>query len=1127
MPGISLADTVLRNIPGGYVTQHLITLRMIKIVYITCFFSLAGSLYSLAATTDPFKSFNLLNARLQEMCEAGMYSEALPIAETTTWYSVSLFGNYSSNTAFLSHLLATLYYCNERYADAIHIFTNTITVFKYLGLTNTPTYAECLNNVGEAYRILGAYAQAESSHVASLRLRRAAYPSNNSPVIHSLNNLGEVYRLEGKYQRAEEAFLEGIRLAAVNSSNVALESVLRNNLAFLLRETGRYGEAEIQYRCILDMLTNSTAGLQEESAAVFNDLAILEHDKGAFYTAKDLYLEALTLYTNSTGLTSRHAAGVYKNIGGLYTSQALYSDAESCYYKAYTIYTNLFGPDHIRCAGLLNDLAVLYRIKGDYQAAELFYDNILGIRLAVLGSDHPTVGHTYNNMARLFSYQNKYEKATRYFSLALQVLTHAFGTNHPDIAVCYNNLGEVDYAAKLYSSALIHHQTAYLLFTNFFGTNHLQVASVLHNIGNSFMQMTNYISAESAYMRSLSIRKDFLGVSHPLTVETMQQLARLYSLMGRHFDAVNYYENALNNYENASLYAGGELYSHRFRAYQRTLCSEYLDLLHCLLTNGIYDAETVCEKFLYATELARSRGLLDQLLNSSARFSCGLPDEAVTAEENLRYQIRALNEQIDHYLLLPDSPNKKEVVSALTLNRSRILFQYKELLQTFTVRYPRFMELRQPTPVSIHDLTTAILHSNEMMVSYWVGDTRLYACLLSSQGNRFYSYPATKENIAGRVAAYRSVLESYEPFSGVPEYKLAAYGLYKVLLEPCRPFIDASNCDVLYFVSHDVLAQIPFEPLICSLDGSSFRDLEYLFNSYSCMYIPSARALAMIRSDIKSGRYSRTGLPSGCFFGDPLYTVSQAQQATEIRGIKQSYDLNSGVKDAIHSIQSHMPEKKLVTRIFGINQNDLALIVPLPSTRKEVESISELLQKNHYSVNSLLGPDANETILKKLSISNELHNARFVHFATHGILPGYISGITEPCLVLSIYGDSQNDGFLKMSEIFGLKLQADMVTLSACQTGAIDKDSRSEGLSGFAQAFFYAGTPRLTVALWNIEDKSTYQLMTKFYANILNPYDSSHYISALNNAKKSLLHSRKFTHPFFWSSFIILGEWNM
>ena len=168
---------------------------------------------------------------------------------------------------------------------------------------------------------------------------------------------------------------------------------------------------------------------------------------------------------------------------------------------------------------------------------------------------------------------------------------------------------------------------------------------------------------------------------------------------------------------------------------------------------------------------------------------------------------------------------------------------------------------------------------------------------------------------------------------------------------------------------------------------------------------------------------------------------------------------------------------------------------------------------------------AMETKVKELSKSGELKNSRYIHFATHGLLAGE-KGLSEPCLVLSIYGDKDNDGFLKMSEIFGLQLDADMVVLSACQTGLIKETAEQNiGVSGLARAFFYAGTPRLTVTLWSIGDEGTPELMQDYYKRLGNKKEKDSTLKALNQAKLKMINGKKHSHPFFWAPFILVGEW--
>ena len=159
-----------------------------------------------------------------------------------------------------------------------------------------------------------------------------------------------------------------------------------------------------------------------------------------------------------------------------------------------------------------------------------------------------------------------------------------------------------------------------------------------------------------------------------------------------------------------------------------------------------------------------------------------------------------------------------------------------------------------------------------------------------------------------------------------------------------------------------------------------------------------------------------------------------------------------------------------------------------------------------------------------MNASGSLSEYRFIHFATHGILPGEIRGLSEPCLALSLYGDPANDGFLKMSEIFGLRLDADQVVLSACQTGIEEPGAQGQGISGLGRAFFYAGTPRLLVSLWSISDQGTMEFMKEFYSGLEGRPGARTTLDALDAARKKML-AGPFASPFYWAPFVLLGEW--
>ena len=165
----------------------------------------------------------------------------------------------------------------------------------------------------------------------------------------------------------------------------------------------------------------------------------------------------------------------------------------------------------------------------------------------------------------------------------------------------------------------------------------------------------------------------------------------------------------------------------------------------------------------------------------------------------------------------------------------------------------------------------------------------------------------------------------------------------------------------------------------------------------------------------------------------------------------------------------------------------------------------------------LTGPDASEEKLK----SEDLTGRRYVLFSTHGILGNEIPYVRQPALVLNQVGNTKEDGFLTATEIFNMNLNADLVGLSACQTG-LGIQSAGEGVVGLSRAFMYAGTDTVLVSLWSVADESTYKLMVKFFEGLNQGKEK---LTALKDAK-SYLRQNGYDNPFYWAPFILVGEAN-
>ena len=186
----------------------------------------------------------------------------------------------------------------------------------------------------------------------------------------------------------------------------------------------------------------------------------------------------------------------------------------------------------------------------------------------------------------------------------------------------------------------------------------------------------------------------------------------------------------------------------------------------------------------------------------------------------------------------------------------------------------------------------------------------------------------------------------------------------------------------------------------------------------------------------------------------------------------------------------------------------------IPGTAKEIQSIADLFSEKHESTDILLGVNATRKDLLDLDLSK----FRYIHFATHGILP-VDAGVREPSLVLSYDGTTPDQMLLPISTIMRLNIAADDVVLSACNTGS-GQVTRAEGVMSLGRAFMTAGASSVTVSLWEVSDASTALLMKQYYQNLLLGKSKD---KALANAR-TWLFMNGYKEPFYWAPFVLIGE---
>jgi CHAT domain-containing protein/tetratricopeptide (TPR) repeat protein len=470
------------------------------------------------------------------------------------------------------------------------------------------------------------------------------------------------------------------------------------------------------------------------------------------------------------------------------------------------------------------------------------------------------------------------------------------------------------------------------------------------------------------------------------------------------------------------------------------------------------------EEAFDVAEAYHARAFLDVLAESALDDLGELNPAQQAREDRLFEQISAIQKK----LWQPDVQAEQEE------KLKGELAEAENALELFRLELrradPRYAGIKAPQPLSHRRVATELLDAETALVEYVLGDKQSFAWVVFQGRVSSVTLPPGRE-LTEAVSAYRaassSKVSSQTAAQAVAKLKAQSQRLYQKLFQPLEPHLASAR--KLIIVPDGALAYLPFETLVGEPKHGA-APAPYLIERFAISYAPSASALAALRALKQNNAAEAKGIIA---FGDPVYGKDESA-ATE--------------------------------RGFDFRQ--------LPYTRAEVNEIAALFPPPERRV--FLGADAREQNVK----AELLSQYRYVHFAAHALIDE--ERPARSGIVLSAAADSKEDGALQMSEVMRLKLNADLVTLSACRTG-LGQLLKGEGMIGLTRAFLYAGSESVVVSLWNVNDIATASLMKAFYKN-LQPGSAKD--DALRQAKLELIRGRQqaWRHPYYWAAFVLVGD---
>jgi CHAT domain-containing protein len=557
-----------------------------------------------------------------------------------------------------------------------------------------------------------------------------------------------------------------------------------------------------------------------------------------------------------------------------------------------------------------------------------------------------------------------------------------------------------------------------------------------------------------------------------------------------------------------------------------------------LARGGTAPSDIAVETFALA-DAVRGHSVQQALADSNARAIAKDPAlaELVRKEQDLAKQIGAELGALNNMLALPSEQRNDQDVRSVNAAIEKLRSDRKAAKQDIKQRFPAYANLVDPKPPSVDDIKAA-LRPGEALLSFYFGQDASFVWAVPKDGAvAFAGIPATATQLAAKIHTLREALEpQITMVSEIPPFDLAlAYELYSLLLKPVEPGWQPAKS--LIVATNGALGELPLSllPIASSqVDANAkplfagYRNVPWLARTHAVTVIPSASALVTLRR-LPPGSPNRDTLIG---FGDPYFNTQEAAEAESEQSLSGQQLADAPPANSGTDVVARGAPLKLRAspHVEDIDKAELAMLPRLPDTRDELIAMARALSAD--PVKSLyLGKAANEQNVETLDLSRY----RILAFATHGLVPGDIDGLTQPALALTApeVADVKGDGLLTIEKILALKLDADWVVLSACNTAA-GAGAGAEAASGLGSAFFYAGTKALLVTNWSVQSTSARELTSDLFRRQATDPSLSRG-EALRQAMMAMLDGPglvdasgqsvyTYAHPLFWAPYSVIGD---
>lgn len=1011
--------------------------------------------------------------RIDTLIKQRSYKDALQAIEQVAPLFAQSFGDSSLRVADLLNFEGEVHYFLRNTEQAIDRINKVLSIRKKHFKPNAPEVILAYRSLAICYNRAQDFEKAIAVGEALLE----AYESNSKKPTHdkadALSILGNAYAALQNYELAlihqKRALQERLNAKPLDLRKISRAYNAIGYAYYLISETDKAIE---HYEAAIDYLLNLYGEGNLNLATPLGNLASANETKGDYKASVQQHLTAIEILLAHPQGNEYALALSYNNLGVCFAAMNDYAQSLQYHEKALAIKQQAFPKDYANLALSYNNIGSCYQSMFNPERAAPIYKRAVVMQEQVAQGGEKALGLYLNNQGTVLLELGRTEAAIAVHERALNVQQAALPERHPDLGLSYLNYGVALQKKERNSEAGRHFQQALEIWEAALGPRHYRVASAYKHLGDYHALEAGAGTARWYYQQSLLANgwsgEGFLNV---MSVEFLFNTLEAYSEM-------YVSDNAYPDYDSAAIWSDLAVDALR---YQQAMFSNsasrlpwyrrYQRLFELGISNRFKQDKEDDTLFQYAEE-SKSAILWRQWQESNALHYAGIPDSLLKKEYDLRvdltYYDKKRQEKLRQGLEETDTSVLTISTKLFDLNQA-----YDSLKARFETEFPEYYTLKYNlSTVSVETVQKEVLEEGQAMLEYFVGDSSIFIFRLE-KGH--YEVHEVKRDfpLEGWVQQLRDNISQPLPFA-YEAYLEVAPKLYEKLIAPVAEGLP----ERLVIVPDGILGYIPFEALLTAPPDPektyAAEQLPYLLHKHQISYNYSATLLR----EMQQKEHRRL----------PTREVLAVAPFTEVDTVLYSHPgINGGVA--------------------GIRSDTL---IGLPFTQTELDSIQRI-----FNADAFYGDAAT-----KAEFVARAGDYRILHLSTHGKADAragdysYLAFYPQP--------DSLENELLYVRDLYNLQLNADLVVLSACETGTGELQ-RGEGIISLARAFAYAGAKSIATTLWQVNDQSTQKLMVQFYKHLKAGMTKD---AALRQAKLDFLdqHRDSAAYPFFWAAFIGVGD---